>query len=71
MTVDITVGNETLATVPTAVVSCIMQMNFLNCPATVYKESEECEAMKTIIKTADKCGSKIGGTFVISIDLFY
>jgi hypothetical protein len=47
--------------------ACVLQNNFLNCPENSYNAVSECDAMKNLVKTTDKCGGNFDGTFLLSI----
>lgn len=44
---------------------CVKKLNFLACPN--FNNTEKCKATKEFIENNDKCGEKVGETFVISI----
>lgn len=49
---------------------CMNQQNFLNCPATFYNTTANCDTVKNFVKSQDTCGKKIGETFLID-DTFW
>jgi hypothetical protein len=52
--------------------SCVMKMNFLNCPASKIKsEDEKCLAVKTFAETTDKCGYRSDGGFSIRAEFWF
>lgn len=53
------------------IVHCVVQMGFLNCPAALLSVTSECEELKNIVLTQDKCGKDFGGTFIVEADFFY
>lgn len=40
-------------------------MNFINCPASKFYESGGCKAVKTFVKTNEKCGEKFEDIFIL------
>lgn len=46
------------------------QLNFISCPAALWRDTEQCQAAMIFIKTNDKCGNKIGDTYFVDSTFF-
>lgn len=50
---------------------CMEQINFMNCPAQLAKESDECKKTREFIESQDKCGSKAGDVYIVNFQFWY
>lgn len=49
----------------------MVQFGFLGCPSTKLNATQECEDLKELVETQDKCGRKVDDIFIVDADFFY